>query len=148
MNQKNDKKDFFMNQKVVSFRIPTTLDMNFRKHCEIMGKSGSERIKELIKEDLKPKMPKIISGQNEILYDSETDSFKWVVNLDVTIEWDNKPVETNKRQITIAKNIPKEFVENIMQNSISALKSREISIQKTKKKSIGIPRDIIGVKDE
>ena len=139
-----------MEQKVMSVRVPTILEQQFRRYCERKGESVSSQITELMTAELKPKFSDVLSGRNIIKYNRSTDSFEWIFVADKPVLQEKKNMgETSvieTKEFVVLKRVSLEFVEELIKNMDFALKERNLVIGKKNKGSIAVPKEILGVK--
>lgn len=123
-----------MEYRTVSTKLPSNELTMFRAYCEKKGVTPANLVRKLILREMQITMPVVLAGKNQLSYNKNADSFKWLVDLDI-----------GKKAIVL-DNIQVTFVENMFNELKLALQTREVSIQKKRSDSIPIPSDIIGGK--
>ncbi|MFA6989519.1 MAG: hypothetical protein WC197_05560 [Candidatus Gastranaerophilaceae bacterium] len=139
-----------MQQKVMSVRVPTTLEQQFRRYCERNGKSVSSQIAILMQDELKPRFSDVLAGRNIIKYNRNNDSFEWLFVVDTPLPMEKKNSDGTRvietKEFVVLKKISMEFIEELIANMIGAIKERDFTIGKKNKDSVAVPKEIIGVK--
>jgi hypothetical protein len=121
-----------MEYRTVSTKLPSNEFTLFRAHCEKKGLTPANLMRKLIQRELQITVPVIIAGKNQLTYNKNTDSFKWLMDLDMG------------KKVIVLDNVPATFIENMFNELKLALQTRDTSILKNRPDSIPIPSDIIG----
>ncbi len=120
----------------ISTRLPL-IDTNlFSTFCEKLGTNPSERIRQLIIQDLKKPIKQSLAGTNKIKYDKVHNSFNWFVQLD------------SGQEVEVLSNLSLEFLKNFQSEIQEAIQERNDWVHNTNgDSSVEIPTELIGVKN-
>ena len=120
-----------MEYRSVSAKLPSNELTMFKSFCEKKGVTPASLIREMILKELELPIPHTIAGNNKIIYDKETDTFSWRIELD------------NGEVFEILKRVSPSFIEDLLDILTIGINERCVFIRKKKKGSIPIPSDIL-----
>lgn len=116
----------------LSTRLPYTDAVLFTMFCKRLGANTSERLRQLIIQDLKKPIKQSLAGLNKIKYDKVHNSFSWFVQLD------------SGQEIEVLNNLSIEFLKNFQNEIQEAIKERNEWVHQTHQDSVDIPGELAG----
>jgi len=116
----------------LSTRLPFTDASLFSMFCEKLGTTASERIRQLIMQDIKKPQRQALAGINKIKYNKIHNSFDWFVQLD------------SGKQVEVLSNLSLDFLKNFQQEIQEAIKERNEWVHQAKPGSVDVPGELVG----
>lgn len=127
----------YMNDKA-TYNRPRTVkldkdeDFMLQQHCSMLGFDVSTFIREAIHEKISSGIVSSVAGQNIIDYNLKRDNFIWKVKLD------------DGEEKSILEDISVEFLQDLSGKIKLKLKERDELIGRKKKRSVAVPRRMVG----
>jgi hypothetical protein len=118
--------------KARTVKLDSEEDFNLQRHCERLGVDVSTFIRTAVNEKMSGNSVSHVAGHNVIEFDHKTDSFVWKIKLD------------SGEEKTILEHVPAEFLEDLQGRIKLRLHEREQLLKKTNKKSVPVPRRLMG----
>lgn len=119
----------------ISARLPKINLSHFRNHCKKLNVTPSERIRELVLQDINKPPKKFLSGANLIKYNKTNNSFSWIVKLDTG------------QEVEVLNNLSDDFLKNLKKEIEQAVKERNDWVHQTSPDSVHVPKELIGGKE-
>jgi len=134
MGENNEKEGMKEAKKYTSLstRLPYTDAVLFTMFCKRLGANTSERLRQLVIQDLKKPIKQSLAGLNKIKYDKVHNSFSWFVQLD------------SGQEIEVLNNLSIEFLKNFQNQIQEAIKERNEWVHQSRPGSVDIPGELAG----
>lgn len=116
----------------LSARLPHSDAVLYTLFCKKLGTNTSERLRQLIVQDLKKPIKQTVAGVNKIKYDKVYNSFSWFVVLD------------SGEEVKVLNNISLDFLKNFLNEIQEAIKDRNQWVHQIKMGSVDIPKELVG----
>src|SRR3989344_5180988 len=115
----------------MSTRLPQIDLSHFRNHCKKLNVTPSERIRELVLQDINRPVRRFLSGANLIKYNKTNNSFSWFVKLDAGEE------------VNILNNLSDNFLKSLKREIDQAIQERNHWVHQINPDSADIPRELL-----
>ncbi|MCL5018669.1 MAG: hypothetical protein M1416_02815 [Candidatus Pacearchaeota archaeon] len=119
----------------VSTKLPTTDLISFKNHCIKLNLTISERIRDLIMQDISKPSKQFLSGINEIQYNKLNNNFSWIVHLD------------SGKKVNVLNNLSLDFLRNLQIQIQESIKERNSWVHNINPDAVDIPKELIGEED-
>ncbi|MFA5070912.1 MAG: hypothetical protein WC511_00905 [Candidatus Pacearchaeota archaeon] len=119
----------------VSTKLPTTDLISFKNHCTKLNLTISERIRDLIMQDISKPSKQFLSGINEIQYNKLNNNFSWLVHLD------------SGKKVNVLNNLSLDFLKNLQIQIQESIKERNSWVHNINPDAVDIPKELIGEED-
>jgi hypothetical protein len=126
----------FKDYMVVSTKLPATDLTLFKNRCCRLDKTISERMRDLIIQDINKPYKQFLSGINIIEYNKLNNNFVWNILLD------------SGEKTKILNNLSLDFLKNLQFQIQEAINERNSWVHNNSPNSVDVPRELIGGEDE